>query len=136
MGVELTRDLRDYCDAVAFSKRDPDPEEHARLTKEFLTQIEESGFLLDANKTGQIRVVDPARETEEQDANRDLVVAKAARRKFLEENAEKIEAEKLLEESGRFRAATEAGDIDTVNEILASRSVQTKNTPTSNDLPD
>ena len=40
VGVEATRELREYCDAVAFSKREPDEEEHRRLVRDLFKRVE------------------------------------------------------------------------------------------------
>jgi hypothetical protein len=134
VGKEATADLREYCSAVRFSKREPDPEEHARLTREFFKTVEERGLLLDPSDQGQIRVLDPALEAEERDANEALVQAKKTRDDFLAEHRTELEAEAAVAESRRFREATEAGDVETVKEILATRATQPTSTLVTSDL--
>jgi hypothetical protein len=134
VGKQVTDELREYVDGVRFSKREQDLDEHRRLTKEFCDRVQAEGLVLDPDNQGMIRVLDPKLETEERDANRALVAAKQERAAFLAENAEKIEAERLVAESQEFREATEAGDVETVKRILEARAVQPHSTVTSDDL--
>ena len=134
VGKQVTEELRNYVDGVRFNKREPDLDEHRKLTKEFFERVEKDGLVLDPDNQGAIRVLDPKLERAEREANEVLVAARQARADFLAENAEKIEAERLVKESQRFREATEAGDIETVNEILEARRAQPKSVLTSDDL--
>lgn len=135
LGVEVTTQLREYVDAVFYGKREADPEEHARLQKELVSQVEERGLLFTTNKTGLIRLLDPAVEAEEAEANAAFVAAREERAAFVEENAEGLAAERRQVESEGFKEALSRGDVDAIREALDARPGAPTNTLVTADLP-
>lgn len=134
VGVELTRPLRDYSEAVHFSKREPDQDEHRSLVKALVNKITKDKLLLDADGRGRIRILDPEVEDEEARANRVVVAREKERKEFLEANADGLAQERRAYESTRFKEAVAEGDLDAVREALDSRAETPRSTLTTADL--
>jgi hypothetical protein len=135
VGVEATRPLRDYVEAVHFRKREADEDEHRRICRELLARIAEEGLLLDVDGRGRLRILDPTVETEEADANARLVSARQARERFLAENAEGLAEERRAAESQMLKDAVAAGDAAAVRSLLDAAGAPRSNTLTTADLP-
>lgn len=114
---EVTRELREWQDDVAFSKRKDDPAERRRLSVKLAQSVIDRGLTF--LERGDLLLVDPA-PTEALDAavkaNHEAVQERAD---FYAENTDALRAEAEAARSARFVAAVSEGDLETVKEVLA-----------------
>jgi hypothetical protein len=113
--------LAEYFDAVAYRRREADPEEERRLTAAFLESVTEQGLVvrpLRAGNAGMVEVFDPEPDRAAAEAQREATAAQTRLDEFREVHREEIAADARRAEMERIRDALAGDDPAAVREAL------------------